>query len=97
MKLNDPQIETIEVRTGLKPIPAVHPVTEDLERVFGEHTFYVDKGGLFIWEPLEKPQGPTEDVVVAVKLAAWEDDTRSALAPHEPRLTQVLVELVIPS
>ncbi len=97
MKLNGPQIETIESQTGFKPIPDAHPVIEDLMKVYGEHTFYVDTGGLFVWESVENSDAEGEDLVVAVKIAAWSDKTRSSLSPHEPQMTEVLVELVVPS
>lgn len=97
MKLSIREIETIENRAGFRPIPVGHPVMDRLVKFFGEHTFYVDTGGLFVWEAAEGTAGCHDGVVVAVKLASWADEALSSLLPHEPQLTAVLVELASPS
>jgi len=74
-----------------------HPVMGRLVTLFGDHTFYVDTGGLFVWEGAENGARCDESLVVAVKLASWADEALSSLAPHEPQLTAVLVELARPS
>jgi hypothetical protein len=92
MKLNDDQMQQVNDQTGLKPIPGDNPATLKLEERFGEHTFYLDANGLYIWEPVDDVEGGNEPVA-AIMLAAWEDEERQALKPTAPTRSRVVVEL----
>jgi hypothetical protein len=75
-----------------QPIPDDHPLTEKLNSVFGEHTFLLGAEGLHIVEPTGRAQADT-NLATVVKIASWEDASRVRLQPHEPELTDVVVEL----
>jgi hypothetical protein len=74
------------------PIPDDHPLVGQLNRVFGDHTFFLDKNGLHIVEPAGPAQAGAKQATV-VKLASWEDASQSRLQPHDPEPTDVVVEL----
>lgn len=92
MKLSGEQVGTIRTGVGAEPIPETHTVMSDLVSVFGEHTFYLDQSGLVIWEWLYGPEAEKQPVV-AVKVAGWSDETKTTLEPHEPEVTDTVVEL----
>jgi hypothetical protein len=92
MKLNDTQMQEVSKQTGLKPIPDDNPAAPRLQERFGEHTFYLDANGLYIWEPIDDADGANEPAA-AVMLAAWEGEDKQALKPTEPTRSQVVVEL----
>jgi hypothetical protein len=72
-------------------IPDNNPAVPQLNELFGEHTFFLDGDGLHIVEPADPPSSvPTGKVV---SLAAWKDGKRTALSPHRPQATGVLVIL----
>lgn len=92
MKLNDEQVEQVGTQTGLKPIPDDNPATPKLQERFGEHTFYLDANGLYIWEPVDDVEGAKEPAA-AIMLATWEGEDKQALKPTTPTRSQVVVEL----
>jgi hypothetical protein len=73
-------------------VPENHPAITQLTRVFGDHTFFLDNDGLSIVEPTESARENMRTAQV-VKLAHWQDPTRTSLAPHEPQPTDVVVTL----
>ena len=95
MKLNDDQVQQVGNQTGLQPIPDDNPATPRLQERFGEHTFYLDANGLYIWEPVDDVEDANEPVA-AIMLAAWEGEDKQALKPTTPTRSQVVVELAPP-
>jgi len=95
MKLNSAQIERTLHQLGTldaKAIPVEHPVMPKLERLFGDHTYFLDGNGLNIVEPVEvEPNDGRRGVVV--NLANWTDDKATSLQPHEPESTDLVVDL----
>jgi hypothetical protein len=92
MKLNDAQIEQTLHQLDGEAIPAEHPVLPQLERLYGDHTYFLDGKGLNIVEPvaadlLEGQRG------VVVNLANWSNSAASSLQPHAPEVTEILVDL----
>ena len=91
MKMNSAQIErtlhTLNAAAlNAEAIPAEHPMMSQLERLFGEHTYFLDAEGLTIIEPPARDgSGRTECQVV--NLANWTDENLTSLAPHEPMAT----------
>ena len=73
-------------------IPDDHPLVDKLNSVFGEHTFLLGAEGLHIVEPTDRAQSDANTATV-VKVASWEDASRTRLQPHEPELTDVVVKL----
>lgn len=92
MKLTEARIDRALHQIEAQAVPENHPVTIQLSELFGEHTFFLDAGGLAIIEPV-KTEDSTEAMGRVVKLARWGDETRRNLAPHEPEYTSVVVSL----
>ena len=94
MKMNDAQIERTLHQFEAKAIPPEHPVLQQLERLFGEHTYFLDRNGLNIVEPVETEKPGDEGLAVVVNLANWADEnSTSSLQAHEPESTDILVNL----
>lgn len=75
-------------------VPENHPAMPQLTKVFGDHTFFLDNEGLSIVEPMEAAdEDENAQTAQLVKLAHWQDPTRTSLAPHEPQPTDVVVML----
>jgi hypothetical protein len=72
-------------------LPETHPAVSELRKIFGNHTFFVDRDGLNIVESTEADDG--SQIGQVVKLASWKDAKRTSLTPHEPEPTEVLVDL----
>ena len=90
MKLNDQQTGAVERQTGLAPVPEDNPRVEMLKDNFGDHTFYVDKVGLYVWEPVDDEADGIgaggngdgaggQQRAAAVLLAAWADEERTTM------------------
>ena len=75
MKLNSAQLERTLGQFEARPIPDDHPLIPQLNDLFGEHTFFLDRRGLNIVEPVEAA-GVSGRVV---NLASWSDDSQSGL------------------
>jgi hypothetical protein len=90
MKLKTPLIEQTLTQFQAQAIPEDHPVMPELSNLFGDHTFFIDNSGLHIVEPgAQKDSG--EKTGKVVKLASWNDTTRTSLVPHEPEVTDEIV------
>jgi hypothetical protein len=93
MKMNSAQIERTLGQLDAKAIPAEHPAMQQLERLFGEHTYFLDSNGLNIVEPIEPESGASKRGVV-VNIANWTDaKAQKDLQPHEPEATDLVVDL----
>ena len=91
MKMNPAQIEQTLSQFEAQAIPAGHPAMPQLARLFGDHTFFLNREGLNIVEPIEPEQNDGRGIVV--NLASWADETKASLEPHEPEPTEVVVDL----
>jgi hypothetical protein len=92
MKLTTARVERTLYQFEAQAVPDNHPSVPELNRVFGDHTFFLDGEGLHIVEPTL----PTEDGEPAgklVKLASWQDAGRTSLAAHRPQPSDVVIEL----
>ena len=92
MKLNSSQVERALMQFEAQALPEDHPVVPQLASMFGDHTFFIDSGGLNVLEPTEASE-PEESVGMIVNLAYWSDETLTKLSPHEPEPTGVIVRL----
>ena len=88
MKLSDRGVDRTLDQFDAEPLPDNHPAMPQLTEVFGEHTFFLDDGGLVILEPANG----RDDSGQVVKLASWNPD-HTSLKPHEPERTDVVIEL----
>jgi hypothetical protein len=57
MKLTSAQVERTLWQFEARAIPDDHPVIPQLNDLFGEHTFFLDRNGLNIGEPAEAAAG----------------------------------------
>ncbi|HEY6995498.1 MAG TPA: hypothetical protein VH397_17465 [Xanthobacteraceae bacterium] len=90
MKLTSAQVERTLGQIEGQAIPDDHPVISKLNRLFGEHTFFLDSNGLNIVEPAGSAEADVQSAKV-VNLASWNDD--NGLEPHEPQPTDVVIVL----
>ena len=92
MKLNSAQIEHTLNQLDGAAIPAEHPMLSQLERLFGEHTYFLDSRGLNIVEPVDAEEADGR-LAVVVNLADWADSSATSLKPHKPDPTDLVVDL----
>ena len=92
MKLNSAQIEHTLNQLDGEAIPAEHPMLSQLERLFGEHTYFLDSRGLNIVEPVDAEEADGR-LAVVVNLADWADASATSLKPHKPYPTDLVVDL----
>ena len=92
MKLNAAQVKRTLSQFNAEVLPDSHPAVPQLNTLFGDHTFFLDDGGLNVLEPAETPEvdGQTGEVV---SLASWSDESLTSLRPHEPEPTGVVIDL----
>jgi hypothetical protein len=89
MKLNSAQVERALSQFDAQALPDSHPVVPQLNRLFGDHTFFLDSSGLNVLEPT----GTDSQIGKIVNLAYWSDENLTNLMPHEPEPTGVIVSL----
>jgi hypothetical protein len=92
MRLSPALVEKTLTQFEAQPIPENHPAMPELNRLFGDHTFFLDGSGLHIVEPAVGDDEGNHSANV-VKLASWNDAERTSLAAHEPEPTNVMIEL----
>src|SRR5690606_6077142 len=90
MKLNTVQRRKVEEQLGVEAVPEAHPVTPELNRAFGDHTYFLVNAGLHVVEPDPVAEGPSANVV---KVASWTSDERTELVAHPPEVLEVSVDL----
>jgi hypothetical protein len=66
-------------------------VIPQLNDLFGEHTFFLDRNGLNIVEPAEAAAGAAAQSAKVVNLANWSDDDSTGLELHEPETTDIVI------
>ena len=81
MKLSSSQVERTLHQLQAQALPDNHPSVPELNRVFGDHTFFLDESGLHIVEPAVPDEDESEAGQV-VKLASWQDANRTRLTAH---------------
>lgn len=97
MKMSSAQIQQTlhtlnTAQLNAEAIPAEHPMMSQLERLFGEHTYFLDSRGLNIVEPVEAGEVDGR-LGVVVNLARWTDSRGESLQPHQPEPTETVVDL----
>ena len=92
MKLTSALVKRTEDQFEGQAVPEDHPAVPQLSKIFGEHTFFVDGEGLSIVEPVQTARDGSPSGQV-VKLANWNDQTRTSLTPHAPEPTDIVIEL----
>lgn len=92
MKMNSAQIERTLHQLDAEALPAEHPAIPKLERMFGDHTYFLDSNGLNIVEPVETDRKRGQRGVV-INLASWTDEKAESLQAHDPEPTDLVVDL----
>jgi Phage integrase family len=92
MKLPSQLVERTLSQFEAEALPDNHPAVEQLNQLFGDHTFLLDGNGLHIIEPAEPTETGAQAGVI-VKLASWNDSSRTSLAPHSPEPTDLIIVL----
>jgi hypothetical protein len=92
MRLTPVLVERTLRQFEAQPIPDNHPSMPELSKLFGDHTFFLDRNGLNIVEPVTADDAETPACQV-VKLASWNDANRTSLAAHEPEPTDIVIAL----
>jgi hypothetical protein len=92
MKLSSTQVERTLHQLEAQALPENHPSVPELNRVFGEHTFFLDESGLHVVEPAV-PDEEAREAGQVVKVASWQDGNRTRLTAHKPEPSDVIVDL----
>lgn len=95
MKLTEDQVTKVRDQTGLDPYPEDHPSAEALKEHLGEHTFYLDPNGLYVWEEIQAADAGGRSLA-AIQLGEWhekEDDGQRVIRLVEPKPTEAVVDL----
>ncbi len=92
MKLNSAQVEHALTQFQAVVLPDDDPAVRELNALFGDHTFFLDRNGLNVVEPNEDGQAGAPAGTL-VNLASWTDESMDGLVPHEPQPTEVVVML----
>ncbi|WP_213769600.1 hypothetical protein [Bradyrhizobium sp. dw_78] len=92
MKLNSTQVKQTLNQFDAQVLPDDHPAVTQLNNLFGDHTFFLDRSGLKVLEPADAPEMEAQTGEI-VSLADWSDATLTSLKPHEPELTGVVIVL----
>ena len=93
MQLTSAQVKRTLTQFPAEAIPDDHPAMPQLTRLFGDHTFFLDRNGLNILEPADPVQATDVQVCKVVCLADWNDSDPPSLEPHEPTTTDVVIQL----
>jgi len=93
MQLTSTQVRRTLAQFEAQEIPADHTAMPQLTRLFGEHTFFLDRNRLNILEPLDPDQPGGTRTCMVVCLADWNDADPPSLEPHEPVSTELVIQL----
>ena len=94
MKLNTAQVARTIDQLQVEALPEDHPLVPQLNRIFGDHTYFLDGSGLNILEPAAAAlEVPASTVGVLVNVANWTDSNPPKLEVHEPEVTNTTVAL----
>ena len=92
MRLTPVLVERTLSQFKAEAVPDSHPAISQLNRLFGNHTFFLDSNGLNIVEPAGAAQAGVQKGQI-VNVASWSDGDPQRLEPHEPEPTDVVVTL----
>jgi len=97
MKLNSAQVEKTVNQLQAQALPDNHPLIPQLNRLYGDHTYFLNGEGLNIVEPadraLDLPSKQVSAMGVVFNVAYWTDSNPPKLEAHEPEITENTVSL----
>jgi hypothetical protein len=70
-------------------VPPENPALQQLESVFGFHTFFLRQSGLHVVERGETP-APSSEAAFMVRVADWADAGHTRLAPSRPQVAKAV-------
>src|SRR6185437_744369 len=87
MKLSPAQVEKTVSQLQIEAIPDSHSLVPQLNRLFGEHTYFIDKNGLNIVEPatgdIDIAEADASGMGVVVNVAHWTSANPPKLEAHD--------------
>lgn len=89
MKLDDRQLAHVREQINADPLEDTHPAMGTLIKGFGDHTFYVDPNGIYIFLPSDQ----NDHQLVLVQIAGVDENDPEQMAPIEPQLTSIVVDV----
>lgn len=90
MQLTDAQISKVEKKTDLLAIRKDNAALDKLEEAFGEHTYFMNEDGLFVFMREEE----TDKTAHLLAFAMWdEDDKNKLLQLAEPTSAGISLDL----
>ena len=90
MQLTDTQIKTVEKKTDLMAIKKDNSALGKLEEAFGEHTYFMNEDGLFVFMRAEE----TDTTAHLLAFAMWdEEDKNKLLQLAEPMSAGISLDL----
>jgi len=96
MQLTPAQVKRALSQFDAEPVPTDHPALPQLTRLFGDHTFFLDRSGLNIVEPTDVATGAEAAMGAhacqVINLASWNDGDPPVLEPHEPTPTDIVIQ-----
>lgn len=92
MKLASAMVERTLDQLEAEALPDNHPAVPKLNEFFGDHTFFIGEDGLHIVEPTE-PGEAGDATGNVVRVARWNDGTRTSLMPQAPEPTDIVINL----
>jgi hypothetical protein len=92
MKLTATQIKRAAEQLHARPVPENSQMGPELKRLFGDHSFFLTSSGLHFIEPTGENDATTAAGRL-VRIASWTNPNHNALKPHEPEMTDSIVEL----
>jgi len=75
MQLTDTQIKTVEKKTDLNAVKKEHTARGKLEEAFGEHTYFMNEDGLFVFVRAEE----ADETAHLLAFAVWDEEDKSRL------------------
>ncbi|MBT6093387.1 MAG: hypothetical protein HOH04_00795 [Rhodospirillaceae bacterium] len=96
MKLDAQQLALVENQTGAKPVPADDPAVEQLSGAFGDHSFFLDPNGLYIFEAVDLPDTEAgTSPALLIQVAEWTGEDKSAIGAIEPKPADLIIDLAM--
>ncbi len=92
MKLNAAQLEQTLRQLNALALTDKHPASSELSKAFGDHTFFIDRQGLGIVEPVQPAMAEEAPRGAVIMLARWTDEHRTQMMAHDPEPTGILIE-----
>ena len=93
MKLTPMQTSRAARQIKAWAAPEDDPAARWFSDFFGEHTFFLDRHGLSIVEPMEDQSTGDVELGRVIKVAGWLDAACTVLSPHPWEITSVVVTL----